>query len=240
MEPTTYLMLAALGGLVGLDAVSGPQVMISRPIIAGPLAGFLLGLPEAGMGVGVLLEILTLRHLPIGAARQWDTGPAAVVAASAVTILPAGVTSTLIAVGAGAVVGRFGSRTVQLMRQFNARLVAVERPIAPQQLTLRHLAAMGGDFARTQRGVSMGKRHTAPYLIGLFAAAILASSLNLLPIAVSLGAAITAMVVFGLLPLRELYEGIDWPVIVLLGALIPVGSGLQQNRGERLCALLEL
>jgi di/tricarboxylate transporter len=34
-------------------------------------------------------------------------------------------------------------------------------------------------------------------------------------------------VVFGLLPVRELYEGIDWPVIVLLGALIPVGGALQ-------------
>ena len=148
MEPTTYLMLAALGGFVGLDAVSGPQAMISRPIVAGPLAGLLLGVPEAGMQVGAFLEILTLRHLPIGAARQWDTGPAAVVAAASVAMLPPGTASILIAVGAGAVVGRFGSRTVHLMRHFNAQLVAVEGPIAPHQLTLRHLAAMGGDFAR--------------------------------------------------------------------------------------------
>jgi len=34
-------------------------------------------------------------------------------------------------------------------------------------------------------------------------------------------------VVFGLLPVRELYEGVDWPVIVLLASLIPVGGALE-------------
>ena len=32
---------------------------------------------------------------------------------------------------------------------------------------------------------------------------------------------------FNLMPLRELYEAVDWPVIVLLGALIPVGGALE-------------
>ena len=88
------------------------------------------------------------------------------------------------------------------------------------------LAAFGC-LPLAERGVSLGQRRAAPALIGLFAAAILASSLGLLPIAVSLGAALAAMVLFGLLPLRQLYEGIDWPVIVLLGALIPVGGALE-------------
>jgi di/tricarboxylate transporter len=35
------------------------------------------------------------------------------------------------------------------------------------------------------------------------------------------------MVIAGLISVRELYEGIEWPVIVLLGALIPVGGALQ-------------
>ena len=35
------------------------------------------------------------------------------------------------------------------------------------------------------------------------------------------------MVISGTLPLRELYTGVDWPVIVLLGALIPVGGALE-------------
>ncbi len=36
-----------------------------------------------------------------------------------------------------------------------------------------------------------------------------------------------ATVLFGLLPVRELYEGVDWPVIVLLAALIPIGGALE-------------
>lgn len=86
-----------------------------------------------------------------------------------------------------------------------------------------------GCLPLAERGVSMGQRHTARALIAIFGAAILASSFGLLPIAVSLGAAITVMVLFGLLPLRQLYEGIDWPVIVLLGALIPVGGALEST-----------
>lgn len=35
------------------------------------------------------------------------------------------------------------------------------------------------------------------------------------------------MHLFGLLRLREIYESIDWPIIILLGALIPVGQALE-------------
>ncbi len=97
------------------------------------------------------------------------------------------------------------------------------------------LAAFGC-LPLAERGVSLGRRGTAPALTALFAAAILASSLGILPIAVSLGAAIAAMVVLGLLPLRELYEGIDWPVIVLLGALIPVGGALESTGATEIVA----
>jgi di/tricarboxylate transporter len=93
-----------------------------------------------------------------------------------------------------------------------------------------------GCLPLAERGVSMGQRHTAGALIAIFGAAILASSFGLLPIAVSLGAAITVMVLFGLLPLRQLYEGIDWPVIVLLGALIPVGGALESTGATNVIA----
>ena len=88
------------------------------------------------------------------------------------------------------------------------------------------LAAFGC-LPLAERGVSIGKRRGAPLLIGIFAAAIAAASFGLLPIAVALGGAVTAMALAGLISPRELYEGVDWPVIVLLGALIPVGGALQ-------------
>jgi len=37
------------------------------------------------------------------------------------------------------------------------------------------------------------------------------------------------MVLTGLVPVREVYDAVDWPVIVLLGAMIPVGAALQDT-----------
>ncbi len=123
--------------------------MISRPIVAGPLAGLLLGDPQAGMTAGVLLEILSLHQLPIGANRHWDTGPAAVSAAAAMT-LAAGAVGLVVAVGFGVLVGWAGSWTVHALRHVNARLVVGEegRRMLPSELAMRHVAAMVLDLVR--------------------------------------------------------------------------------------------
>jgi len=46
--------------VVGLDLVSVPQAMLSRPLVAGTVAGWLAGDLEAGLAVGVLLELFAL------------------------------------------------------------------------------------------------------------------------------------------------------------------------------------
>ncbi len=63
-----YLMAGALSILVGLDRVAFAQFMISRPIVVGPLTGFLLGNSLVGLEIGMLLELLWLGRLPVGAA----------------------------------------------------------------------------------------------------------------------------------------------------------------------------
>jgi mannose/fructose/N-acetylgalactosamine-specific phosphotransferase system component IIC len=135
--------------VTGLDGVSFVQSMISRPIVAGPLAGLLLGDAQAGMMAGVVLEILSLHQLPIGASRHWDTGPAAVTAAVALTGVP-GAVGLVIAAGLGVAVGWAGSWTVQAMRHLNARLVvaAEGQTLSASQLERRHLSAMVVDFGR--------------------------------------------------------------------------------------------
>ena len=54
--------------LTGLDRVALVQMMISRPLVAGPLTGLVLGKPLLGLEVGMLLELLWLGRLPVGAA----------------------------------------------------------------------------------------------------------------------------------------------------------------------------
>ena len=44
------------------------------------------------------------------------------------------------------------------------------------------------------------------------------------------------VVLVGDISLRDLYDSIDWPVIVLLGAMIPVGQALQMTGGTELIA----
>jgi len=63
------LPLAMLGAVLGLDVVSFPQAMISRPIVAATAAATLLGDPGRGLLVGATLEMFALETLPFGASR---------------------------------------------------------------------------------------------------------------------------------------------------------------------------
>jgi mannose/fructose/N-acetylgalactosamine-specific phosphotransferase system component IIC len=136
--------------LTGLDSASFAQAMVSRPIVAGPLAGLILGDPISGMWAGAVLEILSLRQLPVGASHGWDTGPAAVAAAAAAVSWTTGPAGLLAAVGLGVVVGWAGGRSVHLLRHLNGRLVAGEgRPLeSAARLTARHLSALALDLLR--------------------------------------------------------------------------------------------
>lgn len=77
----TWADIAAVlgvGTLVGLDLASVPQLMISRPLVAGFLGGMLVGHPVPGLVVGALLELFAMESLPVGAARYPDWGPGTV------------------------------------------------------------------------------------------------------------------------------------------------------------------
>jgi len=71
---------------------------------------------------------------------------------------------------------------------------------------------------------------------GIFLAAIAIASFELLPLAVALGAVCVAFVATGIVPLRELYEAIEWPVVVLLASLLPIGAALESTGTTALMA----
>jgi di/tricarboxylate transporter len=87
-----------------------------------------------------------------------------------------------------------------------------------------------------ERGLALGEPRRILMPVGIFAIAIALSAFGILPIAVAFLAAIVAYVILGVLPLRELYNNIDWPIIVLLGAMIPVGRALEQTGATDLIA----
>jgi di/tricarboxylate transporter len=71
--------------------------------------------------------------------------------------------------------------------------------------------------------------------LAVFVTAVAASVAGL-PVAIAFIIAIGAYVVLDILPMRELYRDIDWPVIVLLGAMLPVGTALDRTGATTLIA----
>src|SRR5690606_15616708 len=80
--PVTTVWLLLLGGWMAVDGTSVGQIMVSRPLVAATLAGWVVGDPLAGLTAGVLLELFHLAVLPVGAARYPEGGPASVLAGS--------------------------------------------------------------------------------------------------------------------------------------------------------------
>jgi mannose/fructose/N-acetylgalactosamine-specific phosphotransferase system component IIC len=73
------LPVALLGALLGLDVVTFPQAMVSRPIVAATVGGAFIGNPLAGLTMGATLELLALGMLPFGASKYPEWGSASVV-----------------------------------------------------------------------------------------------------------------------------------------------------------------
>ena len=87
-----------------------------------------------------------------------------------------------------------------------------------------------------ERGLQLGQPRRIGTALAVFAAAIAAAASGAVPIALAFVAAIVVYVAIGILPVRDLYRDIDWPVIVLLGAMIPVGRALESSGAAALVA----
>jgi len=86
------------------------------------------------------------------------------------------------------------------------------------------------------RGQRVIQRDKVWLSVGIFSAAILAASLGLVYLPIALGCVVALMALLNIVPLREIYNSIEWPVIVLLGCMIPIGSALQSTGGTALIA----
>jgi di/tricarboxylate transporter len=80
------------------------------------------------------------------------------------------------------------------------------------------------------------QRSKATAAIAIFGAAIASSVFGFVSLDIALGACVVAYALFGLVNGTEIYEAIDWKVIVLLGSLIPLGTALEHSGGTALIA----
>ncbi len=126
MSPAPLLLsaipVALLGGVLGLDMVSFPQVMLSRPLVSATLAGALVGRASAGLLIGIVLELIALETLPFGASRYAEWGTAGAVGGAVYAGQHAGAAGALpVATFAALATAVFSSRSMVWLRMWNAR-----------------------------------------------------------------------------------------------------------------------
>ncbi len=148
-------------------------------------------------------------------------------------------------------------RGLNMHKRFGVNLLAVAREGRAPRALLKHVRFKVGDVLLLQgdthrlmelcselgclaiknRGFEpIPKRSTflTPFLFGL---GILLAALGLVPVQIAFMGVVGGLVLLNLISLREVYRSIEWPVIVLLGFLIPVGEALQETGTTDLIAL---
>ena len=93
-----------------------------------------------------------------------------------------------------------------------------------------------GCLALADRGLAVTDERKTWLAIGVFAAAVAVAALGLLYLPVALGIVVVGYVLSGILSIEEIYRHIEWPVVILLGSMIPLGAALETSGGTDLIA----
>jgi PTS system mannose-specific IIC component len=147
------LPISLLGGVLGLDVVCFPQMMVSRPLVAATLAGAFVGDATTGVLVGSTLELIALATLPFGASRYPEWGSSAVVGATIAAALHTDRVGALtLGVLAALATAWISGWSLVKLRQWNAWLARRKRPAldagARGTVIGLQLAGLTADFVR--------------------------------------------------------------------------------------------
>jgi di/tricarboxylate transporter len=180
-------------------------------------------------------------------AKGFDTGP---LSSDDMSLLE------VVVPGGARIEGRSAS-SLRIQYRYGVTLLGVSREGRQFRERVRHLEIRAGDVLLLfgpgdvlgeisswlgalplagAENLSVTKRHKAWLAAGLFAAAILLASAGVLYLPVALAIVVAAYVLLNILPARQVYDSIEWPVIVLLGSMIPLGVALEASGGTALIA----
>ncbi len=93
-----------------------------------------------------------------------------------------------------------------------------------------------GALPLKERDLQVIQRKKAWIATAIFATAIAAASVGLVGLPIALAVAAIGMILLKIIPLRELYDSVEWPVIVLIASMIPLGAALETTGGTTLIA----
>lgn len=102
-------------------------------------------------------------------------------------------------------------------------LLMIDEPALP------HLRRESGLVVLSERGDTRQSRRKAPIAIAILVGVVAVAGLGLLPIVVSALLGCAAMALTGCFSFDDVYEAMDWKIIVLLGAILPLGIALDKS-----------
>ena len=121
------------------------------------------------------------------------------------------------------------------LRKATVRAGDVLLLLAPQEDAARVIDWLGClPMAAGNRALTRPDQTAAA--VAIFAFAVFAASFGLVDLPVALGCVVAGYVGYRILPLADVYTQIEWPVIVLLGSMLPLGAALETSGGTELIA----
>lgn len=102
-------------------------------------------------------------------------------------------------------------------------VIVLQGPLDVLPLRLRQLGAL----PLAERAMRLGSARKRWLPIAILAVAMLAAGSGTVPAAVAFFAAAAVAVISGALPVNDAYEAVEWPILIMLAALIPVSASLQ-------------
>ncbi len=130
---------------------------------------------------------------------------------------------------------RRGKRSIRRMRSEPIKAGDVMLMQGSQDAVLG-FASEYGCVPLAERSIQIPDKRQAIAVTVIMAAAVGGAAFGLLPAAISFAAGVLVTMALRIVPLRTIYEAIDWPVIVLLGALIPVAGAMETTGAADLIA----
>ena len=132
-------------------------------------------------------------------------------------------------------ISRRGRRIQDRLRRERVRTGDILLILVPTE-TAEEVVAWLGALPLADRGLAVTENRKIWPAVLLFLAAVVSASFGLVDLTAALGLVVAAYAVFRIVPLREIYNHVEWPVVVLLGSMIPLGAALESAGGTALIA----
>lgn len=132
-------------------------------------------------------------------------------------------------------VSRRGEKVSERLRSYRLRagdLVVLQGVLSVLPDKLKEL----GCLPLAERRIALGSVRRGAVAIAIFATAVFLVAFSVVPIAIAFFAAAALLMLFKVMPLREAYSSLDWPILIMLGALIPVSDAIRTTGGTDLIA----